>query len=159
MYSTDELFNHAVECSMTTGMLHDGDITVMTAGVPLGISGTTNLMKVHVIGDILATGQGFGKDPVQAHVRVCLTEDEVHSRLKDGEILVVHATTDSMVPYIRKASALIVESTESFAHARTLALALDIPLLANCENATHLLKTGVLVTLNPKQGTVQYTSN
>ncbi len=158
-FSTDDLFNHAVECAMGTGMLHDGDITVMTAGVPLGISGTTNLMKVHVIGDILATGQGFGKDTIQAHIRVCMTEDEVHSRLKDGEILVVHNTTDTMVPYIRKASGLIVESAESLSHAKTLALALDIPLLANCENATHRLKTGVLVTLNPKQGTVQYTSN
>lgn len=159
MFSTDDLFNHAVERAMTTGLLEDGDITVMTAGVPLGISGTTNLMKVHIIGDIRATGQGFGKDTVQAHIRVCLTEDEVRTRLKSGEILVVHATTDAMVPYIRKAAGLVVESIDSFAHSKTLALALDIPLLANCENATNLLKTGVLATLNPKQGTIKYNSD
>ena len=159
MFSTDDLFNHAVERAMTTGLLEDGDITVMTAGVPLGISGTTNLMKVHIIGDIRATGQGFGKDTVQAHIRVCLTEDEVRTRLKSGEILVVHATTDAMVPYIRKAAGIVVESIDSFAHAKTLALALDIPLLANCENATNLLKTGVLATLNPKQGTIKYNSD
>ncbi len=157
--STDELFNQAVEAAMTTGLLKEGDITVMTAGVPLGVSGTTNLMKVHVIGDIRATGKGFGKEVVQGHIRVCMTEEEVHMNLKNGEILVVPATTDHMVPYIRKAAGLVVESVDSLPHAKTLALALDIPLLANCENATNLLKTGLLAVLNPMHGTIQYSAN
>ncbi len=46
-----ELFDHAIEEVMQTGFLQEGDLTVITAGVPLGISGTTNLIKVQVVGD------------------------------------------------------------------------------------------------------------
>lgn len=46
MYNTDELFAHAVEVSEKSGLVEKGDIVVITAGIPLGISGTTNMLKV-----------------------------------------------------------------------------------------------------------------
>ena len=47
--TTDEIFNHAVECAMkNTDVLSEGDIVVMTGGSPNGASGTTNLLKVHI---------------------------------------------------------------------------------------------------------------
>ena len=49
--STDELFADAVERVMEAGYVNDGDIVVITAGVPLGVSGTTNLLKVVVAGE------------------------------------------------------------------------------------------------------------
>ena len=49
--STDELFAHAVDCAQKKGLLETGDLVVITAGVPLGVSGTTNLMKVEKIGN------------------------------------------------------------------------------------------------------------
>ena len=48
---TAELFSHAVEASMDAGLLHEGELIVLTAGVPVGHSGTTNLLKVHVVGE------------------------------------------------------------------------------------------------------------
>ena len=39
--------------------MKDGELVVLTAGVPLGISGTTNLMKVHVVGHMLVRGTGL----------------------------------------------------------------------------------------------------
>lgn len=47
---TDELFERAVDAGIDAGLLHKDDLIIMTAGVPLGISGTTNLMRVHVVG-------------------------------------------------------------------------------------------------------------
>lgn len=47
--NTDELFDHAVEVSKNAGVLKQGDIAVITAGIPLGISGTTNMLKVHEV--------------------------------------------------------------------------------------------------------------
>ena len=41
------------------GLVKSGDLVVITAGVPLGISGTTNMMKVHVVGHVLLTGEGL----------------------------------------------------------------------------------------------------
>lgn len=47
--NTDELFNHAVEVSLKAGIVKEGDIAVITAGIPLGVSGTTNMLKVHEV--------------------------------------------------------------------------------------------------------------
>ena len=47
--STDALFKHAVEATCKAGYAEPGDLVVITAGVPLGISGTTNLLKVETI--------------------------------------------------------------------------------------------------------------
>lgn len=49
--STDNLFRRATEVSLQKGLVDNGDLIVITAGVPLGVSGTTNLLKVHVVGD------------------------------------------------------------------------------------------------------------
>ena len=47
---TDELLERAISVSEKAGHLHAGELVVMTAGVPLGISGTTNMMKVQTVG-------------------------------------------------------------------------------------------------------------
>lgn len=44
--NTDELFSHAVEVARKNGLVTAGDVVVITAGIPLGISGTTNMLKV-----------------------------------------------------------------------------------------------------------------
>ena len=44
--NTDQLIEHAIQVSLEKGYLKKGDLVVITAGVPLGISGTTNLLKV-----------------------------------------------------------------------------------------------------------------
>ncbi len=48
---TFDLFEHAVDIIEQKGYLKDGELTVITAGVPLGISGTTNMIKVHIAGN------------------------------------------------------------------------------------------------------------
>lgn len=47
--STDELVDMAVKTAMNGGMLKSGDSVVVTAGIPLGVSGTTNMIKVHTV--------------------------------------------------------------------------------------------------------------
>ena len=49
--STDELFSASVEAARVRGLLREGDLTCITAGVPLGKSGTTNMLRVHVVGE------------------------------------------------------------------------------------------------------------
>jgi pyruvate kinase len=47
--NSDALFSHAVEVARKHGLISKGDIVVITAGIPLGISGTTNMLKVERI--------------------------------------------------------------------------------------------------------------
>ena len=43
-------------------VLHNGELAVVTAGVPVGVSGTTNMIKIHMVGNCLATGVGVGPE-------------------------------------------------------------------------------------------------
>lgn len=49
--STDELLEGAIEAAVKHGLLQKDDVTVITAGIPLGVSGTTNMLKVTVVGN------------------------------------------------------------------------------------------------------------
>ena len=48
---TDDLFLHAIDCAKRIDLVEDGDTVVITGGVPLGTRGTTNILKVQVVGE------------------------------------------------------------------------------------------------------------
>lgn len=49
--STDEMFIEAVKGALSSGMVKKGDLVVITAGVPVNVTGTTNLIRVHIVGE------------------------------------------------------------------------------------------------------------
>jgi pyruvate kinase len=51
--TTDGLFQAAINVAAQNNLITDGDLTVITAGVPIGMPGTTNMLRIHVIGDPL----------------------------------------------------------------------------------------------------------
>src|SRR5690625_1941925 len=107
--TTDELLDTAVNKGLKTGLFQRGSKVIITAGVPVGVSGTTNLMKVHVIGNVIATGQGIGRD--YAYGRAVVTNDakDANERMTEGNILVTAATDRDMMPAIKRASGIITE--------------------------------------------------
>ncbi len=153
-HNTDELFERAVQAGEHAGLLHDGELVVMTAGVPLSISGTTNLMKVHVVGHILVTGRGIGHRAVYGSLCVAQTEEEAEKNFHDGDILVIHQTSHRLLPLVRKASGLILEDNDPNGHGIIAGMSLDLPVLAGAENATQILKSGSAVTLDAQRGVV-----
>lgn len=152
--STDELFDDAVTTSETTGIITKGDLVVITAGVPLGVSGTTNMMKVHVVGDILATGRGVNKLVATANVCVAHTDEEALNNFSDGDILVISQTKNSLMPILQKAGGIITEKAGDLTHAEIAGLALNIPVIVGCENAINLLKSGSVVTMDASKGMI-----
>lgn len=48
--TSDELLLHAVDCARQIDVVEDGDLVVIAAGVPLDTPGSTNLLKVEVVG-------------------------------------------------------------------------------------------------------------
>ena len=154
MTTTDDLFNHAVDCAVKEGYLENGDLVVITAGVPLGISGTTNLMKVHVVGDVLVQGQGVGEKIVTAPLCVARTAEEAVRNFVNGDILVMPETDNSIMRILRAASGIITEKTGKDSHAAVVGLSLDIPVIVGAENATRILKSGTTVSVDPIKGIV-----
>ncbi len=51
--NTDTMINEAVEGARRVGLVKPGDTVVLTAGIPAGVPGRTNLIKVHTVGQAL----------------------------------------------------------------------------------------------------------
>lgn len=153
--TTDSLFEHAVDVAQNAGLVTEGELVVITAGVPLGISGTTNLMKVQMVGHVLVSGKGVGTGAsVCANLCVCQTEEEALARFKDGDILVIPQTSNALLPILKKASGIITEQPGSNSHAAIVGLSLDIPVIVDAENATKILKSGTVVSMDAMRGIV-----
>lgn len=152
--NTDELFEHVVEVAGEHGLVKNGDLVVITAGIPLGVSGTTNMLKVHLVGDVLVSGNGISNTSVCGNLCVCESEEEALRNFKTGDILVIPQTSNNILPLIRDAAGIITEADCLNSHAAIVGLALDKPVLLGAENATKLLKDGTTVTLDTKRGIV-----
>ena len=157
--STDEMFDVGVEMALESGLVRNGDLVVITAGLPIGMSGTTNILKVHLVGKVLVQGTGIGTGTVTGEIRVARSVDEANENFSDDNILVVPYTTNEMLPIIKRASALVVEEGGQNSHAATVGLALEIPVIIGAENATKILKNGSVVTVDSERGIVCYGSN
>lgn len=146
--NTDELIDHVIDVAQKKGLLKNGDLVVLTAGVPLGVSGTTNLMKVHLVGNILCSGGTIVNDlSAHGHLVVCKTDEEAMLNCKEGEILVIHETNNSLLPVMKKCAAIITEVDGTDSHAAIVGLALNKPVIVGAKNATALLKTGANVNI------------
>ena len=148
------LLEAPVEAAGGTGLVKSGDLVVITAGVPLGISGTTNMMKVHVVGHVLLTGEGVTDQVVSARLCVCKHLESIPKRFRDGDILVVRETNNSIVEYLRRCSGIITEEAGTNTHAAIVGLAMDKPVITGAEHATDLLKIGAVVCLDAQTGRV-----
>ena len=152
--TTDDLFETAVEAAQKKGYVKQGDITVITAGVPLGVSGTTNMLKVQVVGHILANGEGINKQKVRGRLCVCHSKEDLVKKYQPGDIVVTQDTDNAMLNQLKTASGIVIEKGSLDAHAVTVGLSLDIPVLLNVKNATDILKTGVFVNLDCENGVI-----
>lgn len=146
--NTDDLFEHAVDAAVQNGLVHDGELVVLTAGVPLGISGTTNLMKVHVVGHLLSRGLGLHGGKVVAPLCVIRNLEKDAKNFNTGDVIVCHQTTREMFSMLRKSSAIVLEDDNPEGHGAIAGMSLDIPVIIGAKNATNILKSGAVVTVD-----------
>ena len=156
--NADALFNSAVTAAEDAGLVSRGDLTVLTAGVPLGVTGTTNLIKVQVAGKILVEGKGYTKKKVCGPICVAKDMEELKKNFVAGDIVVVPETTNEMLPELKSAKAVIAEQGGSNSHAAIVGLTLEIPVIVNAANATEILKNGAVVEVDAENGTVSSNS-
>ena len=152
--NTDELFDHAVECALQAHLVQNGDLVVLTGGAPMGMSGTTNIMKVHLVGHILVSGTGINNQKTTAEVFVAKNQENLKNNFKAGSIVVLSETDKSMVPSLKKAGGIICEEEGEANNAAIIGLTLDIPVITGAKGATQILKTGTVVTMDANEGRV-----
>lgn len=152
--STDEMFDIAVAGALKSGHVRLGDTVVITAGVPVGRSGTTNLIKIHHIGELIAQGQGIGSQSATGKVVIARTPEEAVSKMKEGAILVAPSTDKDYMPAFEKAAAVITEGGGITCHAAVVGLNLGIPVIVGVSEALDRLKDGMEVTLYAEKGVI-----
>ncbi len=152
--STDDVIDYSIQAAMEKGYVDEGDLVVVTAGVPVGLAGSTNLIKVHTIGEVLVKGDGIGKQSSSG--RVCLVKDmlDLENNFKDGDIIVSSYTDKHMIEYIKRSSGIITEEGGLTSHAAIVGLNLEKPTIVGAKDALSVLENGGKVTVDSTTGLV-----
>lgn len=153
-YNTDDLLGHAVDVAYSHKLVEYGDLVVITTGLPLGISGTTNMLKVQIVGNVLISGTGIGKESVCGTLCVCTGENAAPEDFNDGDIIVVPSASEKIIHFLRRARGIICERGGVDSYAAIVGQALGIPVIVGAHGATKILRSGTVVTLDAARGIV-----
>ncbi|RNA70324.1 pyruvate kinase [Alteribacter keqinensis] len=152
--TTDEMLSSAVEESLKSGLVNHGDLVIISAGVPVGERGTTNIMKVHVVGEVAAKGQGIGRKTRSGKVVIAKDGKEALAKMEQDAILVTTSTDRDMMDAFEKAAAVVTEQGGLTSHAAVVGLNLGIPVIVGVEGATDLFTDGDEITVDGSHGNI-----
>lgn len=152
--NTDDVFELTLAGAEAGGYITAGDLVVITAGVPVGVAGATNLMKVHIVGELLLKGTGVGKDTAVGRACVARTAEEAKAKMKEGDILITTATDKDLIEFIEMSVGIVVEEGGYTSHGAIVGLSLKKPTVVGVHNATNVIKDGMIVTVDSAKGIV-----
>lgn len=151
-----QAFVHVSCFALRKGIVRYGDLAIVTAGEPFGIRGTTNMMFVESIGDVLVRGHPRPGRRIHGKVILVHSPDEKKKSAIHGKIAVIARCDESYLPLIQHAAGIVLQNSpdDSGSEQRALHLAktLDIPLLGRADGAMTLLQDDLQVTLDPEKG-------
>ncbi|MEG0943510.1 MAG: pyruvate kinase [Angelakisella sp.] len=152
--NTDTLLESAIQAALEqSGLIRDSDLVVLTAGIPVGTSGTTNLLKVQTVGTSLVSGTGLNTLTTAGTVCVAKSNEELFANFNFGDILVCNDTCDLWMKMVAHASGVIAEIGGN-SHLSTIADQLGIPVICAAHDCCRILKTGMTVVMDAKRGVV-----
>ncbi|CBH21767.1 pyruvate kinase I [Acetoanaerobium sticklandii] len=149
--STDDVFEKSVQSALDMDYISSGDLVVITAGVPVGIAGTTNLINVHIASEILIRGVGVGTTNISGRARL-ITDSNME--IEQGDIIVASSTDKDMMNIINKASAIITEEGGLTSHAAVVGVSLGIPVIVSATNALKIIEDNETITIDAQSGLV-----
>ena len=151
---TDELIDRSIYSALKSGLVFEGDLIVLTAGIPVGVGVATNLIKVHTIGKIILQGQAIGKSSVVGKVCKGNTVEELKDKFEDGDILVADYTDAEIVDFIDRSSGIIVAEGGLTSHAAISAIHFKKPAIIGANKAMETVEDGEIITLDAISGIV-----
>ncbi|MDW7672930.1 MAG: pyruvate kinase [Bacillota bacterium] len=151
---TDEMFREAVAKALMNDMITTGDLVVITAGVPVGVPGTTNLLKVHIVGEVLARGTGIGKGTIAGEVVRVDSGEEAKVKVREGDILITTMTDRDFMEAIEKAGAIVTELGGITSHAAIVAINMGKPVVLGIGDDMAKLHDGLTVTIDTNRGLI-----
>ena len=154
--NSDEMVENAITSAIASGIVNEGDLVVLTAGVHAHVAGTgtTNMIRVHVVGNVLARGVGIGQTAVTGKVCIARSIKDVEENFKPGQVLVISCVDEQTARYAATASAIIAEEGGLTSHAAIVGISYGIPVIVGVDGATVRLTDGATVTVDATRGLV-----
>ncbi len=153
--NTDEMIALSVAAATKAGLVEDGNLVIITAGLPVGISGTTNMMKAHLVGDALVTGAGVGLKNAVGSACLAGSLADLKAKFRAGDVLVAGHTTNDMLFAIKEAAAVITEEGGMGSHAAIVGLTLEKPVIVGAVGAMNKLRDGMRISVDAEHGIVR----
>jgi len=147
---TDEMLSVAVNTSLNKNFIQSGDVVVITAGVPIGKVGSTNMIKVQIMGNVLSKGTGIGRKSYSGVARKVQFPQK--DPFNDGDILIAETTNADYVPIISRAGALVIVEGGLTSHAAIVALQYGIPAIVGAQEAFSKVTDGQILTVDALSG-------
>ena len=154
--NSDEMVGFAISRSLQAGLVKEGDLVVITAGVPVGMSGTTNMIRVHVVGNILLRGMGIGQKSVTGKICVVHSFKDLEKKFKPGDVLAIDSVDEDSAPYAAKASAIIAAEGGLTSHAAIVGISIGFPVIVGVDGVTERVTDGMLVTVDAARGIIYH---
>ncbi|MGM0608426.1 MAG: pyruvate kinase [Candidatus Muiribacteriota bacterium] len=150
----DEMHECSVSLALKDKLIEKGDIIVIVAGIPVGISGATNLIKVEIVGDILVKAEPVTYGRVTGRICIGNNIEEFKLNFKKSDIVVIKYLDENYLTFLKQASAIIIEDNDIEGKAALIGKTLDIPIIKRARAATDILKNGTTVKVDAYTGKV-----
>lgn len=152
--STDEMIIESVRKSKEEGYVENGDLVVVAAGIPVHYSGTTNMLKVHIVGDVLVQGKGAGTVPGYGVAKVVENASDAVKKVENDDILIVKNLDKGYMDVLDKVAGVVSEEGGLTSHMAIECLSRGIPLICSAGGAMEAIKDGTFITLDVARGVV-----
>ena len=151
---TDAVVDNAIFAALDNDLIKAGDLVVLTAGVPVAKAGSTNMIRVQVVGDVLLRGTGIGRNSAIGKVCIAESKEDLEKNFTDGCILVVRSACADFVDYMKRTSAIVSEEAGLTSESAIVAITLGIPTVVGAAHAADTLENGEVVTVDASRGTI-----
>jgi pyruvate kinase len=152
----DEQLSNSVAVARQAGLIQTGDLVVITAGMPIGTAGTTNMLKVYTVADLCYTGQGCGGNKAQGRIRIIRTESDWHNLPK--ETIVVTRTGDALLLASQgSVKGIITEQPGLTSDIAGIGREMNIPVVGDVRDALNLWHNDQMVTIDGTTGEISCT--
>ena len=151
---TDAVVDNAIFAALDNDLIKAGDLVVLTAGVPVAKAGSTNMIRVQVVGDVLLRGTGIGRNSAIGKVCIAESKEDLEKNFTDGCILVVRSARADFVDYMKRASAIVSEEAGLTSESAIVAITFGIPTVVGAAHAADTLENGEVVTVDASRGTI-----
>jgi pyruvate kinase len=150
---SEAMIQGAISAVIREGYAFPSDKVVVAAGLPVHSPVTTNSIRVHVIGNVLARGgRGFGGRCTGRIVKAANLEEASRVlRNKGGEILLTHTLDASFIPIVRISQGIILEGASELSRDMLKMVNPGVVFVAQVEGAMEKLEENLIVTLDGRE--------